>query len=792
MSKDMLSESKNKTYKIIKKGRTFYSCETCRERKVRCDGLRPICSTCRNFDRTCNYQEIAVNSDVIEEIDLINKKLASINNALKKIEKLSKSVDNPMAHARLSFSSKLNTCLHEFVSINKELNSWNSDSYNSDSNKIIENSIDKKIHVKDKKRYRHKIDSEINLLLSKSALELGSLDIDDDLVIQVIEKISKESHLYLILSKDHIVSRVKDNTLPLHTKLSILAIGSKLFENHVFLNNHLYICGSVYAEKAFEILTSDLSHPCIDKIFSALILVGHYYAVSNLSRTLFLTDLSVKYAYLLKINTMDASKYNKSRSNEDWISLEYKRRVWWYLYIRSVFIGVSYGSTNKISLKDVAVDLPSNDYYYHNYISDTSINVYNVNLPPKINDNEIEKRDKLHLLVKAYIILGIASDFLNSTRIKLTNLPENYHLKKSYIKERIIKFEGSLRYHYSYLHLDQTTSLPKKRSPELLQSRTFLIYFISLYTIKLASIFVNMSDIVPYSLDPEQLKRSKVAKSICIDKAIEIMTLIKLRMNSYKFIIANITVFYAANISGIILTNSKKIADHPKIQVIRESLKYVFILFKKYENCLTILYELDNSVKNTNIILKKSIEANKKFLKLFPELELSQITKKDTNLWFIKPTSSTLAYLCCSVNINSPVYKYIFIQNWFKNEVILTRRSPDEYKMHSPVHKFTCSEDVAFLDLGSHCKPEYNESNEILLFKNSIKTRYSPVNYPNIPYSLPRDQNLNIQYETFSFSGNLITQNIFNSHIEKNQNIEQNKKIKHYKKIKQNQVIKQS
>ncbi|OMJ16395.1 hypothetical protein AYI69_g7851 [Smittium culicis] len=627
-------------------------------------------------------------------------------------------------------------------------------SYKSKASKIGETPNDIKNYTKDKKRYCDKINTEINLLLSKSALEFGYLDIDDDLVIQVIDKILQESFLSFVLSRDYVLFRLKNNSLPLHMKYSIIAVGSKLFENHVFFNNHLYMCGTVYADKAFEILSNDLGHPCIDKIFSALILVGHYEAVSSLTRTLFLTDLSIKYAYLLKMNIMDASKYNVSKSNDDWISLEYKRRVWWFLYLKCVAFGITFGSTNKISLKDVAVNLPSKDYLYHNYVTDPSLKFNKDNLPHNIDDNEIEKSDRFYLLVKAYITLGISSDFLNSTRIKLSNLPDNYHLKKSHVKERILKFEDFLRSHNSYLELDQNTSLPKKSSSELFISNRYLICYVVSIMTRLATIFVNMLDIVPYSLDPKQLHRSKVAKSICIDKAIEIMTLIKWSMSSFKLVLDNITVFYAANICGVILTNPLKIPDHPKAQKIRESFKYVFVLFKKHETCLTFLYELESSVRVSDQIFQKSIDANKNFLKLFPELKISQITKQDTNLWFVKPTSSALAYLCCSVSINSPIYKYIFIQNWFKNEVIKTR-SP-EYSMPNPVHKFTCSERIAFLDLSSNLKSNLSEAND--LYKNSnltIKTPYPPVNYLDMTYSLPKNQILASASQSYSYPRNL-------------------------------------
>ncbi|OMJ21054.1 hypothetical protein AYI70_g3712 [Smittium culicis] len=298
---------------------------------------------------------------------------------------------------------------------------------------------------------------------------------------------------------------------------------------------------------------------------------------------------------------MDASKYKRSKSRQDWISFEYKRRVWWFLYIRNVIIGLNYGTIIKISSNDMAVNFPSNDYYFQNYNSDPSLKNYELTDCTKaINENKRDKRDEAYVLVKSYLELGIASDFINKTRLCLYNKSSDYYTKLSYIKSRINKFEHFLGNHYSYLEIDKVTLLPKSRSSNVYENKKYALFFVSTYTIRVASIITHMIDIVPYSLDPDQLERSKAAKNICIYKAIETITLIKSSMTAMGPTIINICIFYAVSICGAIFVNSVDLLDHPKHRAISESFKYVLEFFKKYCSFQSSSSEFENSKTPTS------------------------------------------------------------------------------------------------------------------------------------------------------------------------------------------------
>ncbi|OMJ29365.1 Quinic acid utilization activator [Smittium culicis] len=61
-------------FRTIKKWKTFYSCTVCREKRVKCDGIRPSCSTCATYDRTCNYGEVSISEEVTNEKHHLNTK----------------------------------------------------------------------------------------------------------------------------------------------------------------------------------------------------------------------------------------------------------------------------------------------------------------------------------------------------------------------------------------------------------------------------------------------------------------------------------------------------------------------------------------------------------------------------------------------------------------------------------------------------------------------------------------------------------------------------------------------
>ncbi|OMJ07962.1 hypothetical protein AYI70_g11862, partial [Smittium culicis] len=59
---------------------------------------------------------------------------------------------------------------------------------------------------------------------------------------------------------------------------------------------------------------------------------------------------------------MDLKRHYATRENEDF--LEFKRRVWWSYYILAIDIYVMGSGFQIVTLEDIVVNLPKNDFRY--------------------------------------------------------------------------------------------------------------------------------------------------------------------------------------------------------------------------------------------------------------------------------------------------------------------------------------------------------------------------------------------------------------------------------------------
>ncbi|OMJ20091.1 hypothetical protein AYI70_g4334 [Smittium culicis] len=244
-------------------GNVVCSCVTCRSKKSKCDGVRPKCGTCTNFDRTCGYVESFNASSEFKNIDSLHAKILNINKTIRSIKYL----ENLKKKYREQSSSNKITALKskEKIIIDNEYE----DIDYGPLDLILNESMDN-------------LSSGIESMVITSGLEIGSLDVEDELLIEIKKKISESSLIGNVLSRKYLLHRVKNKSVPEYMKYSILSFGVKLLDNHIVFKDHLYMCGSIYAKKALELILSENVKMSADKVFSLVILAIHFMGLGNI------------------------------------------------------------------------------------------------------------------------------------------------------------------------------------------------------------------------------------------------------------------------------------------------------------------------------------------------------------------------------------------------------------------------------------------------------------------------------------------------------------------------------
>ncbi|OMJ12952.1 putative transcriptional regulatory protein [Smittium culicis] len=265
-------------FRVMKLGNVFYSCAICRDKKNRCDGVRPICGTCKNNNKSCNYEENFSNKDQIRDFDNICNKLARIGKLFQFIN-----VHHNTKRKRASSSSNR----HEIAKRSKFFDDFNISNLETCSLDPI--NID--------------LNTVTRSIIEKVGLDTEFTDSEDVLLANIINSLSRKSLYSYILSSGHILSRIKNRSLPTYMKYSILSFGVKFLKNYKIFENHVYIRGSTYAQKALNLITSANTQINADIVFSLLLLSNHYSGINKtyLSTSLLCTVFTLGYIELTQL-----------------------------------------------------------------------------------------------------------------------------------------------------------------------------------------------------------------------------------------------------------------------------------------------------------------------------------------------------------------------------------------------------------------------------------------------------------------------------------------------------------
>ncbi|OMJ20178.1 hypothetical protein AYI69_g6320 [Smittium culicis] len=635
-------------------GNVVCSCVTCRSKKSKCDGVRPKCGTCTSFDRTCGYVESFNAGSELKNIDSLHTKILNLNKTIRSIKYL-ENLKKKYREQR-SLNKIKTSATKKKIIIDNEYEDIDYEPLDS----ILNESMDS-------------LSSGIESLVITSGLEIGSLDVEDELLIEIKKKISESSLMGNVLSRKYLLLRVKNKSVPEYMKYSILSYGVKLLDNHIVFKDHLYMCGSIYAKKALDLILSENAKISADKVFSLVILATHFMGLGNIFLSTRLTALAIKTSLTLRMNMLDISKPKWYVSSDEWMESEYKRRVWWLVYATSVVSSFMSGVAPWIQNQDICVNLPTHDFFYSGKVENIELSMERLNTNPK--GTPIDKNDIFCMFVKSYIELGTVTRFIN--RYKLTRNENSYEYMKNfdYINKRLDSFETLYKSFFGDTPWEKLDINARKKSLKHISSENDYLIFDCSYTYRIARLLLHRIRIPFSSLTHADLKKSKESKIICLEMALQIASLIRYSSENFPKSYGSAFFCHSAMCTGSILVNVLRLNDHPNHKQIKKSYSIVLSSFKKFGTMSAFSTFIFNRLRVNYGLFLKSVMVNNKYVDLFPELKINSISPMDIYPWFVPAGSSGNAFGCCSVTKDSPIYKHAFIENWIDPDVILLRKS---------------------------------------------------------------------------------------------------------------------
>ncbi|OLY85704.1 hypothetical protein AYI68_g102 [Smittium mucronatum] len=372
------------------------------------------------------------------------------------------------------------------------------------------------------------------------------------------------------------------------------------------------------------------------------------------------------------MNKMDSTK-KQYGSMEEWREDEFKRRVWWFIYNLGILYNSCYGNSNTIQDEDISVNLPSYDSSYGRSDDDKKDEIDEIN--SSILSRTRRKDDIVWLVIKGYIEYGRVCKFVNKMKVSMHKDPEYIKIYFDICSKRLDVYESTIRSHFTDMELNEGPICTSNSIDNESTYRKYNDFFYVSLICYSARLILNQSRISVYSLDPTHLLNIKNSKSICLDMALHISKLVRFSAAHFSVTHINLMVLHSTSCSLNVLMSCIRLTDHPKYELIKEAYLYLKQSFRTFGKVFTISDEYEKSFRVNLRVYAKSVSENKKYLKMFPELSISRLTKKDTNLWLSRTGTSTLCYMCCSIRGDSPKYKYQFIFNWSNAGVLLTRKA---------------------------------------------------------------------------------------------------------------------
>ncbi|KAJ9074035.1 hypothetical protein DSO57_1010336 [Entomophthora muscae] len=314
-----MSSSNSNRLTSDKRKRLSQACNSCHQKKTKCDGQKPTCGSCSRNSSNCVYPSKAIKRGPRQGF---TERLES------RLEAIEKKVES----------------LFDLFSNRKDLTNQNSPPAPSDPS-------------------LHLSSDTFNIFegrLSKPVKGLGDLPfLTPELSLSLLKLYFENIHPILpIIHPSSFFQRYKRNDIPQHLLYSIYSVASKFSDCPELQRTPRWKQGDVFeAQASAQIVgVSDFS---LDYLASLILLAKSLYQRGQISRGWLYGGISVRAAHVLALHTADEKNAHvKSPAPEKWILAERQRRTWWGCYTIDSYASAATGRPPTINEFPSQVSLP--------------------------------------------------------------------------------------------------------------------------------------------------------------------------------------------------------------------------------------------------------------------------------------------------------------------------------------------------------------------------------------------------------------------------------------------------
>ncbi|KAI7883515.1 hypothetical protein K492DRAFT_143805 [Lichtheimia hyalospora FSU 10163] len=340
-----------------KRKRLAQACDSCRRKKVKCDGSRPVCGTCNKMGRTCTYNPVVQKRGPRQGyIEIIEKRLDKMERLLSQHHH-HHSTDRHHPQSPMSENTSLQPSNHD--------RSTSSGSFPSPSLGTTTTTTTTTTPTTTSNVSIMPLSSPSSNMQPQQSILPESILPPSDVVDHLVRVFFKCITNYVgIFNKESLLRDIRERRCSDFLILSILAVAARYSDRSDICEEPPWHSGEKYACKARSILFSSIDIPSLSNVQALILLTMHEYSCARGPRSWMYSGMAVRMALELGLNKdIDLKDNGKTTMSVDrWIEIEVQRRVFWAVFTLDKLLSASTGRPSILQEDDCETLLPCDKY----------------------------------------------------------------------------------------------------------------------------------------------------------------------------------------------------------------------------------------------------------------------------------------------------------------------------------------------------------------------------------------------------------------------------------------------